>query len=361
MKRNIFITGGLGFLGSYLMKEVLSDHDNIITLLVRDKNGLSGERRTELLFKNAYPRHFNDVKKRIRVLKGDITEKRMGMSKSGQRPVIKNTDAIYHCAALCNFAEPLYVLRKINVQGARNLLDLAFDCHRFGRLSHVHHISSVAIAGTKRKVFYEDMLDEGQGFNNHYEQSKFEAEKLVNEYRNRGMNIYTFRPSVIVGDSITGKTGNFDIFYQFLKILSLEIYNSIPVDGNSLINLVPVDKVAESVYLIANREKQKNMTFNILNLKYVTIRFIIDVASEFFGFKKPRFTPSKRDLSKRTYFQKKLLNIYLPYCDYKTTFDTTNSDAILKNHNFLWPKPNRGFLETLFRYCAKIGYIKLEK
>lgn len=46
MKKNIFITGGLGFLGSYLVRELLRDQDNILILLCRDKNGQSAKKKS---------------------------------------------------------------------------------------------------------------------------------------------------------------------------------------------------------------------------------------------------------------------------------------------------------------------------
>ena len=64
---------------------------------------------------------------------------------------------------------------KANVQGTRNVIDFA-NSHDVGRF---HHVSSIAVAGSYKGVFQEDMFDEDQKLPHHYHRTKYESEAMV--------------------------------------------------------------------------------------------------------------------------------------------------------------------------------------
>ena len=75
------------------------------------------------------------------------------------------------------------------------------------KIKRLHYISTAYVAGKRRDVVYEDELDKGQSFNNNYEKSKFDTEKLLNQVvRQYDVPTTVYRPSIIVGDSRTGYT-----------------------------------------------------------------------------------------------------------------------------------------------------------
>ena len=112
---------------------------------------------------------------------------------------------IVHSAASVSFTLPLDRSREINVEGTRRMLELAELCQRRGGLEHFSYISTAYVAGTHKGEFSEDQLDVGQRFRNPYEQSKFEAERLVRAAEGR-LPIQVFRPSIVVGERTTGWT-----------------------------------------------------------------------------------------------------------------------------------------------------------
>lgn len=322
------------------------------------------KKRAERLFKKAGNGNFNEARKRIKIIKGDITEKNLGIDRTKRKSLIKKIDTVYHCAALCNFVDPLKIVRKVNVQGTKNLLDFALDCRHFGRLKNINYISTVAVAGNKKGIFYEDMLNEGQGFNNVYEQSKFEAEKLVESYKKKeGLSLAIFRPGVIVGDSVTGKVDNFQMFYQFLHILSLGLFKELPVNRNMQYGIVPVDCTAKAIYLISSDSQNNYKTYHLVNPNTISFDFFLHMAKSYFGFKGPMFVSSESyNYKKLTGFSKKLIDYYLPYLTHKSIlFDTSNFETAIDTRNFSWPKIDERFLTRLFRYCDKIGYIKRKR
>src|SRR5690606_21449874 len=89
----------------------------------------------------------------------------------------------------------------VNVTGTRNVIDAALEMKKLNRLNH---FSTAFVAGDRTGVIMEDELDEGQRFRNAYEETKFQAEKALVEAR-RTIPITIFRPSLIVGDSVTGE------------------------------------------------------------------------------------------------------------------------------------------------------------
>ncbi len=174
-KRTIFLTGATGLLGSYLMK-ILLENGHKVYALARDKANLSAEQRVKdvLGFWGAKLPLKDPV-----VLKGDITKKRLGLDEETVRKLQDEIEEIYHFAAIINFNWLLSRIRRVNVIGTQSVLDFAQECRIKGALRKVNHISTAYIYGSYQGVFNEDKLDVGQKFNTTYEQTKFEAEKIV--------------------------------------------------------------------------------------------------------------------------------------------------------------------------------------
>ena len=358
--KNIFITGATGFLGWDIVKNLLGEKDSTLYLLVRAESQLAAEGRINKLINERIDKEKReDARERINVICGDVTKKDLGINRPQLEKLYKKIDIIYHGAALCEFGVLLERIRKINLFGTKNMLDFALNCKNKGRLNSFQHISTVGIAGDSGGMLYEKDVNINQGFNNTYEQSKFEAEELVNEYRDRGLSVSVYRPSIIVGDSMTGKVSNFQMFYQPLHIFSLELVEKIPANESLGYNLVPVDYVARAIHLISSNQ-DNNKNYHLTNPNTAALSSLLDVASSYFGFKKPEIIPEREyDYNKLTGFRKKVLDPYLPYFNHKKlSFDAANSDTLLKSKGFSWPAIDNDLLLRLFKYCADVKYIK---
>ncbi|MCX5687454.1 MAG: SDR family oxidoreductase [Candidatus Omnitrophica bacterium] len=357
---NIFITGGAGFLGWKLVKNLLNETDSKLYLLVRQNSRKNVRERIEELINKSYSRKkIKKIRSRIEVVKGDITEKNFGMKKTQIGNLSKKIGIIYHCAALCQFNVPMSIIRKINVGGTRNVLDFALKCKANGKFKSFHHISTVAIMGDAGGVLCENSLDIGQRFNNTYERTKFEAEKLINKYRKKGLKVSIYRPSVIVGDSITGEASDFQLFYRPLHIFSMEILEEIPASKNLKYNLVPVNYVARVIYLISSNEKNDNGNYHLTNPHNITLNAFLNIASSYFGFKKPNITlGNKFNFKKLKGFRRKVIEPYLPYFNHKKiAFGMANFNRAIKSTGFVWPAIDRKLLFRLFKYCVDVKYI----
>ena len=101
----------------------------------------------------------------------------------------------------------------VNVGGTTHAVELA----RALEAEHLHHVSSIAVAGTYKGLFDEDMFDEGQRLPSPYHRTKFESERIVREQPYVPWRVY--RPGIVVGDSQTGEMDKIDGPYYFFKAI----------------------------------------------------------------------------------------------------------------------------------------------
>ena len=118
-----------------------------------------------------------------------------------------------HCAAIYDITAPESAQWAANVEGTRSVIGLALRLD-----ATLHHVSSIAVAGTYRGEYTEDDFDVAQDLPTPYHQTKFEAELLVRSEPALRYRIY--RPAVVVGDSRTGEMDKIDGPYYFFPILA---------------------------------------------------------------------------------------------------------------------------------------------
>ena len=201
------ITGATGFLGRNLLFRMLErEEEGRISLLVRGRGKSSPRDRLHRILNTRYGKEqAGAYKKRIDLILGDVTWKHFGMDDRTYSRLAGRVERVIHGAASVLFDLPLEMARNINVEGTRNLLDFAAEAHRMGTLRRMDYVGTAYVAGKRQGLVTEDELDEGQAFNNTYEQTKLEAERLVRE-RWGELPLAVYRPSIVVGESTTGRT-----------------------------------------------------------------------------------------------------------------------------------------------------------
>ena len=363
MTKSVLLTGGTGFLGFYLAKRLLQDRDIKLVLLVRPNANFSARQRVERLFKeHCGEEEYDSIKNRLEIVEGSITYPNLGLAREQRERLSKEVVTIFHSAALAQFNVPYEKIKKINIDGTKNVLDFALQCLKNKSFESVNHISTIAVSGTYHGVFYEDSLDEGQGFKNTYEQTKFEAEQLIQEYRAKGLNVSIFRPSAIIGDSQDGYAVNFRVIYQPIRIFSLGIYKQIPANGSIKYNLVPADFLSDAIYRIYTNGHPPDQTFHLTNTHEVTAEFIFKTASEFFGYPDPEAIPlNDFDMNSLRGARRVLLEPYIPYFNHNgIEYDNKGAMSILGKNGFRWPKVDRKLLHTIFQFCLDARFITPE-
>ncbi|WP_306920959.1 SDR family oxidoreductase [Streptomyces luteogriseus] len=129
----------------------------------------------------------------------DLCRPELGLSGGAFRRLADELDVIWHCAGNINLDDDLGYLRRTNTEGTRRVLELAAAG---ARRPLFLHIGTAFVGGARREgVIYEDELDDRHGFENCYEQSKYEAEVLVRDWsKHHGRPVVVMRPSVLVTD-----------------------------------------------------------------------------------------------------------------------------------------------------------------
>src|SRR5436305_5840841 len=184
---------------------------------------------------------------RLEIVAGDITERRLGLDDATWERLAAEITHVFHLAAIYDLAVPLEVAQRVNVDGTGNVLELCARCQQLERLNYV---STAYVAGDRHGVVYEHELGLGQGFKNHYESTKFQAELWVRT-RMRDIPTTIYRPAIVVGDSRTGETEKFDGPYYMLRTIARAAgyHGPIPQLGSdqSPFNVVPVDFTVSAI------------------------------------------------------------------------------------------------------------------
>ncbi|MBN2119924.1 MAG: SDR family oxidoreductase [Candidatus Omnitrophica bacterium] len=346
-KRIVLLTGATGFVASYLLKILLENGCKVYALARSSKKEAARARVLNAL-KFWTEEHTSQSPKNLVIVDGDITLTDLGIkSKQLIDEIRADCEIIFHSAALAKLRVELEVIRKINVLGTKNVLDFAL---KFPKLEKFNHISTAYVVGTKNDYnFRENELELGQGFNNTYEQTKYEAELLVQDYRVKGLNISVFRPSMVIGHSKTGQATTFRLFYEPIRFFSKEIYNEFPINIDCHQNLINIDTVAKVFFLLG--DQGSNTTYHVVSPKPFNVGKFMDLASRFFQFRTPRLIPAERfDYSYWTPAQKILASPYIPYFNYTTKFCYIHTQKTLDGYNFRIPQITDQKLLPSFQY-----------
>ena len=241
----ILLTGATGFVGMELLVRLLEQTDRDIVALVRAADDAAAEARIDELMKVIVaPAERRALRARVRGVAADLECAGLGLDEQTRDGLSASIGAVVHCAASVSFTLELEDARRINVEGTRAILELAAEARDYGVLDRVVHVSTAYVAGERDGRARERQGDVGQGFRNTYERTKLEAEQLVHA---SGLPASILRPSVIVGDSVTGWTPAFNVIYWPLQAFARGLFAQIPGEADAPIDIVPVDTVADAL------------------------------------------------------------------------------------------------------------------
>lgn len=281
--RHAFVTGYPGFIARRLVRKLLHTDDALrITALVEPDRREDAEADAEAM---AALDTGGGLVERLRIVTGDITAMDVGLSGDEYRALTQDVTEVYHLAAVHKLGVDRGTAERVNVHGTRNVLALARGMKGIERLVH---FSSAYVSGDRVGVILEDELDEGQGFRNPYEATKYQAEQLVRDEEER-LPIIIIRPSAVVGDSQTGEIDRFDGVYHVGVLLAISPAPiPVPGSGRAPLNMVPVDYVIDASCAIVSRDDTVGRTFHLTDPNPLSARGVYEEVARRLGKKTPR-------------------------------------------------------------------------
>jgi thioester reductase-like protein len=286
----VLLTGATGFVGMEILTRFLERSDRPVYAMLRAGDEAAAAERLRHTLQSLFGSE-DAFEGRVFPVPGDLERRDLALEPGEREELAERVSDIVHCAASVSFAEPIEKARQTNVEGTRRMLDLAELCRRRGGLDHFSYVSTAYVAGTHPGEFGEDQLDVGQHFRNPYEQSKFEAERLVRSREDR-LPIQIFRPSIVVGERTTGWTASFNVLYAPLKAFDRGALPALPARRSSPVDVVPVDYVADAVFELSGDPVDGTRTYHLVAGPQATsVGRLIELSAAHLGKPEPMVIP----------------------------------------------------------------------
>ncbi|MRG87229.1 NAD-dependent epimerase/dehydratase family protein [Salinibacillus xinjiangensis] len=333
-----FFSGYPGYLATYLIKRIFQAEYPVqhIYALVLPSMMQDAEKSLKNLL--------NDTgidEGKITLVEGDITQENLGLEHDSIRLLQDSVTHVFHLAAIYDLAVPFEPAQKVNVFGTKNMNDFVLS---LTNLERYIYFSTAYVAGKRQGVIYEDELEHDKGFNNHYEKTKYEAEKLLEELES-DIPITIIRPGIVVGHSETGETLKFDGPYFVLNFIRhLRFMPILPYFGNldAKVNLVPLDYIIEATVFFAHDTSKESQTYHLTDPSPYTARELYSMFMQEYLGRKPRGRvplKSAEMLLSIPFFrkwlqtEKQVLDYFTDQCEY----DCRNAQKGLENSTISCP------------------------
>lgn len=372
---HIFITGVTGFLGRHLAARLVRAHGPQTQLhcLVRCDSPEHGQRRLERSLARAVDEErAGRLMRSIVAVPGDLTQPQLGLDDAAWSALADCVQVVLHSAADVRFNQDLDDARLRNLAGTQQVAALARAAHERGHLRRLDYVGTAFVAGLRRGRVSEDELAHDAGWKNSYEQSKHEAEVWLRSEA-ADLPLTVFRPSIIVGESITGATTNFGMLYWPVQIYARGWWRTIVGRADTVVDVVPVDFVADALVALSGPGQGTGGTFHLAAGPEgsLTIGEIAELTRGFFGGRPPRYVDPDffmrwlRPLADLFIWGKKRRVIreggrfFIPYFSGNPLFDTARTRAALEGTDVQVPAV-RDYLSTLFQYARDTDFGRRE-
>jgi len=250
----VLVTGGTGFLGSYILKELVEKGIPVRSI-----------RRNHILpfFIPA------SVLDQVHWIEGDV------LDLVGLEACMEGVDTIIHSAAKVSFNDnERRDMFKVNIEGTANVVNIALEKN----IQHFIHVSSVAALGRKTNgaIVTEEKKWEDSKVNTNYAISKYQAEMEVWRGMGEGLQAVIVNPSTLLGYG-NWNTSSCTIFKT--------AYKEFPWFTSGINGFVDVEDVAKVIVLLA----QKNIGGErfILNGDNWAFKQLLTTIADGFGKKHP--------------------------------------------------------------------------
>jgi thioester reductase-like protein len=258
---NVFLTGATGFLGAFLVAELLEQTQTTVHCLVRCSDAEQGRERIYKVLDKFLPgTKWPDD--RIVPVAGDLSKPLFGLSPAAFEQLASTIDVVYHNGAMVHGLYTYPQLKPTNVLGTQESIRLAAQ----HRLKALHYVSTVAACPFEDrfevKVVREQPLDTEGLLYSGYCQSKWVAEQTVLAARERGLPVCVYRPGIITGHSETGAWSTGDATCRVIKVT---VDSGIVPDVEGAADMTPVDYVSKALVYLSRSSRCIGQIYHLAN------------------------------------------------------------------------------------------------
>ena len=362
--RCLFLTGGTGFVGAFLLHELLHQTDAELFCLVRTKDEAAGQKRLQQNLAD-YGLWDEECSHRIIAVPGDLALPRFGLSQAAYEHLANTVEVIYHNGAVVNFMYPYTLLEAANVLGTQEVLRLACE----STVKPVHYVSTISTFSLAEyrsgDILHEhDQPRQSPQSAQGYALSKWVAEQLVMDAKERGLPVSIYRPGLVTGHSQSGIGQINDFMWQVIRLgISMEAFP----ETNIFLRMTPVDYVVKALVHISRRDKALGKHFHLINGHSIPMKSLISWMHAF-GYQAsliPFDQWSARVLECAEQLTDKTAEVLAPFvADTQSdaqlpevTFGTANTEEFLQGTAIACPPIDSQLLTAYFTYFIENGHI----
>ncbi|WP_426731202.1 thioester reductase domain-containing protein [Myxococcus faecalis] len=254
--RQVLLTGATGFVGAHLLDQLLRQTQARVVCLVRAKDEAQALERIRAAM-TSQRLSTEGLGERVLALPSDLTQPSLGLDSARFHGLAAECDVILHNAAVVSVVREYGSLQAVNVRGTRELLRLAAAV----RPKPFHYVSTLAVApqADVSPEVPEDFVPAHPGLRDGYQQSKWVAERLVQQASERGLPVAVYRLGRVVGATDTAIVNPQDLVWRILLA-------GIPARTLPMLEVgetwTPVDYVARAIVKLS-RTATPGTVFNV--------------------------------------------------------------------------------------------------
>jgi nucleoside-diphosphate-sugar epimerase len=292
------------------------------------------------------------------VIIGDVCDMDLGLSGTEYRALAEEVTTIHHLAGIYFMGIDRATAERVNITGTRGVLDLARETRRLRR---VIHWSTAFVSGRRKGVVLEEELDEGQAFNNFWEETKFEAEKLARAAQ-KTLPVTILRPGLIVGDSRNGEIDKFDGPYSLIFAATAgerALRLPLPARGAAPLHLVPIDFVIAAGRLLGLDAAAAGKTFHLTDCNPLPAHRVFSIVAELARMRPPptvgvppgiaRTLMRAPGIARLTRAPRAVLDAF----DHQCLYNNRHAVRLLARHGITCP-PFDAYAEALVAYTQRV-------
>jgi nucleoside-diphosphate-sugar epimerase len=361
---SIFITGGTGYLGSYVLTELLEQPEaGRLKLMTRAADrGEAVAKLWRALQLHMDADRFRAALERIDFVPGDLHAPGLGIDEKDREAILEECDSVLHIAASLNRKSSKACFNS-NLRGTLSVIELTREiAERQGGLRRFSEVSTTAVAGKREHecVTEDEAIDWDRSDYDPYARTKKFGEHMVHELL-PDVPKTIFRPPTVMGDSRFARTTQFDMVRIYCLMIDAPV---VPVHPDTRLDFVPADFVGHCIARLHMKERPAHETYHLsAGLGSKTAREHAETLRAA-GIRTPILAPRLHGAFDRISDQLasgprgqvsligSLIKVFLPYFTNDVVFDNTRVTEELG----VTPAPFTDYAVDLYRWAKSVRF-----